>query len=123
MICTSRLERLDQEIDGAALDRLHRFVDTTESGDDHGTNRREERPRFVEHVHAVGVRQSQIDDETVVRVTVQSFDRIGPVERLRDREAIGFETFDDDLSKVRLVFHHQHRRTRAFTHVMPLDDR
>ena len=51
-----QLERLDQEVDGAALDRLHRFVDAAEAGHDDAADVRVAGERLVEHVHAVARR-------------------------------------------------------------------
>src|SRR5690606_33012581 len=50
-----QLERLDQEIDRAQPDRLDRFFDTPEPGDDDGADRRIALDRVAEHLHAVTV--------------------------------------------------------------------
>ena len=92
---------------------VDRFVDAAESGDDDGADRREQRERFVEHVHAVRVRQPQVDDQRVVGEPMQSRDGVGAVQRLRDREAVGLETVDDDLPKAWFIFNNEHGRTRT----------
>ena len=107
------LKRLDQEIDGAALDRRHRLVDAAEAGDDDGADRRVERERLVEHVHAVRVGQAQVDDQRVVGEPTQPLDGVGAVQRLGDGKAVGLEAFDDDLPKVRFVFDDEDGRART----------
>ena len=107
------LKRLDQEIDGAALDRRDRVVDAAEAGDHDGADRRVQRERFVEHVHAVGVGQPQVDDQRVVGEAMQPFDGVGAVQRLGDGEAVGLEAVDDHLAKAGFIFDNEHGRTRT----------
>ena len=65
-----QLERLDQEVDRAALDRRDRFLDAAEPGDDDAEDAGIAIERRVEDVHAVGVGQPQIDDQRVVGESV-----------------------------------------------------
>ena len=104
-----QLERLDQEVDGAALDRADRFGHAAEPRDHHGEDFRVARERRVEDVHAVGIRQPQVDDEAVVGEGVEALDGFRGIGRLRDRETVGFQGFDDELTEIRFVFDDEHR--------------
>ena len=103
------LERLDQEIDGAALDRRDRLLDAAESGDDDGADVRVARQRLVEHFHAVGVGQAQIDDQAVVGEPFEARCRIGGVERLGDRESFRVQRLRDDLPELGVVLDDENR--------------
>ena len=107
-----QLERLDQEVDGAALDGLDRFFDAARTRDDDGANLGIAGERRVEDVHAVGVGQPQIDDEAVVGKAFEPRLRIGRVKRLRDGEALGFERVGDELTKFGFVFDDENRGLR-----------
>jgi hypothetical protein len=61
-----QLEWLDQKVHRPALDRRDRFCHSAEPGHDHGANLRIATQRFVQHRHAVGIGQPQVDDQAVV---------------------------------------------------------
>ncbi len=110
------LKRLDQEVDGAALDRLDRVLDPAEPGDDDGANLGIAGERRFEDVHAVGVGQPQIDDEPVVGKPFETGDGVAAVERLRDGKAFGFERFGDKLTQIGLVFDNEHGGLVVLSH-------
>ena len=84
-------KRLDQEIDGAALDRVDRVGDAAKAGDHDGANLRVERQRLVQHVHAVRVGQPQVDDHRVVGEAAQPFDGVLAVGCLGDGKPVGLQ--------------------------------
>ena len=112
-----QLERLDQEVDRAALDRRDRFGDAAEAGHHHRTNLRVAIEGFVEYRHAVGVGQAQVDDESVVGERPQPLDGIGGVAGLRRGKAVGFEAGDDGLAEIEVVFDDENGRQGALAHI------
>ena len=103
-----QLERLDQEVDGAVLDRLDRLFDAAEAGDHDRPDLGIARQRCLEDVHAVGVGQPQVDDQAVVGEAFEAGHRIGAVQRLGDREPLGFERFRDELTQIGFVLDDEH---------------
>ncbi len=85
-----QLERLDEEVDGAALDRGDGFLDAAEPGHHDGEDLGVARQRGVEDVHAVGVGQPQVDDQGVVGEAFQPLERVRAVGRLGDGEAVAW---------------------------------
>ena len=73
------------------LDRGDRFVDAAEAGHDHRANLRVAVEGLVEHRHAVGIGQAEVDDEAVVGEPAKAFDGVGGVARLGGGEPVGFE--------------------------------
>ncbi len=111
-----QLERLDQEIDRAALDRGDRFGDTAEAGHHHRANLRVALEGFVEYCHAVGVGQPQVDDESIVGERPQTFDGVGGVAGLCRGEAVGLEAGDNGLTEIKVVFDDKNGRQGALAH-------
>ena len=98
------LEGLDEEVDRAALDGLHGVGHVAESRDHDRAQSRIQRERFVEDLHAVAIRQSQIDDECVVGEAPQPVERVGAAARLRHGEAVAFERVGHQLQRVEFIF-------------------
>ena len=111
-----QLERLDQEVDGAALHRLNRLGDAAEAGHDDGLDLRVARDRLLEHRHAAGVGEVQVDDEAVVGKGLQSLPGAGRVGGLRDGKAGAFERFAERLPQVGVIFDDQYGRLAGIRH-------
>jgi hypothetical protein len=112
-----QLERLNQEVHGAPLDRRDRFGDTAEPGHHHRANLRVPLESLVEYCHAVGVGQPQVDNESVVRERPEPLDGIGGVAGLGGDKAGGFEAGDDGLTEIEVVFDDQNGRQSALGHM------
>ena len=101
------LERLDQKVDGAALHRADGFGDPAEPGHHDRQDLGIAGERVVEHLHAVGIRQPEVDDERVVGERLEAFDRFARVGGLSDLESIGAERLRNQLSEIRFVIDNQ----------------
>jgi hypothetical protein len=111
-----QLKRFDQEIHRAAFDRRNRFGDTAEAGHHHRANLRITLESIIQDCHAVGVGQSQVNDESVVGEGAQPLGGIGSVTGLRRSKAVSFETGDDGLAEIDVVFDDQNGRQGALRH-------
>ena len=112
-----QLERLDQEVDGAALDRGDRFGDAAEAGHHDRADLRIAIERFVEDRHAVGIGQPEVDDEAVVGERPQPLDGIGGIGGLRGGKAVGFQAGDDGLTEIEVVFDDKNGRQGSLAHI------
>ena len=65
-------ERFRQEVDGALLDRHHGFRNAARAGHDHRSDVRIPVQCRIEQIHAVAVRERQVEDETVVGKSFQA---------------------------------------------------
>ena len=110
------LERLDQEVDGAALDRGDCFGDAAEPGHDDRPDLRVAIECFVEDCHAVGIRQPQVDNEAVVGKRAQPLDGIRGIGGLCGRKAVGFQAGNDGLTEVEVVFDDKDGRQGSLAH-------
>ena len=105
-----QLERLDEEVDRAALDRRDRFFDAAEPGhDDRHDFRVAARARHRES-RAVRVGQLQVDDQPVVGEASEPVQGVGAGGRLCDGEALLRQVFRDDGTQLVIVFHDEHAR-------------
>ena len=68
-------------------DRLHRFLDTAESGDDHRPQGGVALERVAEHLHAVAVRQPEIHHQAVIGKAFEAGPGVGGVARFGRRES------------------------------------
>ena len=105
-----QLHRLDEEVDGAALDRRDRFFDTAVTGHDDSHHFRVAGQGGIENLEAVGVGQFQVDDQAVVGEAFETVPRVGPGRRLGDGEALLRQMLRDDGTKLVIVFHDEHAR-------------
>ena len=74
------------------------------------------RNTILEDLHAVHVRQAQIDHEAVVREAAQAFECVGAVPCLGDSQTFLLEILRDKLSEIRLIFNNKDRRLQAWDH-------
>ena len=95
---------------------VDRFGDAAEAGHDHRADLRVAIEGFVEHRHAVGVGQAEVDDEAVVGERAQPLDGVGGVAGLRGGKAVGFEAGDDGLAEIEVVFDDENGRQGALAH-------
>ncbi len=93
------LHRLDEEVDRASLDCRQRLFDAADAGHHDRRHRGISGERGIEDVEAVGVRQLQIDDETVVGETLEALECARAGRRLRHGEAFLRQMFSDELSQ------------------------
>ncbi len=105
-----QLHRLDEEVDGAALDRRDRFFDTAVTGHHDRHHFRVAGEGGIENLEAVGVGQLQVDDQAVVGEAFETVLRVGPGGRLGDGEAFLRQMFRDDGTQLVIVFHDEHAR-------------
>jgi hypothetical protein len=83
------LEWLDEEVDGASLERPYRVVDAAKPGRDHAPHVGIAGERFVQDVEAVPVGQLHIHYEGVVGKAVETRQRVGGVRGLGGGKAGG----------------------------------
>src|SRR5690606_29221783 len=98
-----QLNRLDEEVDGAALDGRHRLFHTAESRHDHGHDLGVAGHGGVEDVETVRVGELQVDDETVVGEPLEAVERVGARGRLRDDESLAGQVLGDDFAQIVVV--------------------
>ena len=101
------LERLDEEVDGAALHGRDGLGHPTESRHHHREDVRIPREGRVEDLHPVGVGQAQVDDQGVVGKRLESFKGFGAVGRLRDGKPVGRERLRDHRPEVEFIVDYQ----------------
>jgi hypothetical protein len=97
------LERLDEKIGRPSFHGRHRLGDAPETGDHHGQDVGIAGQRRVENLHAVGVRQAEVDDEGVVGESLEAFDGVGGVRGLRHLEAVRAQGFGDQLAEIGFI--------------------
>ena len=112
----TELERLDEEVDGAALDGLDRFLDTAEAGHHDRLDFGVAGERRVEHLHAVGVGQPQVHDERVVGEAGQPLGGVGGIGGLGHGKSLGFEGLGDEFTEGGFVFDDENGRGRCLCH-------
>ena len=87
------LERLADEVGGAALDGVDGVLDGAVAGDDDADDPRIALERGVEHLAAVDARQAQVGDEDVEGKALQLVERLLAGRGLGDGEALFGEPF------------------------------
>ncbi len=113
----NELERLDEEVDGAPLERAHRMIDAPEAGRDHAAHVGIARQRLVQHVQTVGVREPDVHHQRVVGKSVEPREGVGCVGGLRGGEAGGLQRIDNHLAGIVFVLDNQHSWPSTVRHV------
>ena len=104
------LERLDQEIDRAALDRRHRLRHGAEARHDDRDDLGVARQGEIEHLHALRSRESQVGDNRIECERLQPGDGVVPVDSLGDVESVPRERVGDQFAKVGFVVDYEDAR-------------
>ncbi len=94
----------------------HRLFHAAEAGHHHRADFGIAGERRVEHVHAVGVGQAQIDDQRVVGKAGQPFHRVLGVGRLRHGKPLAFQRFGDQFTQRGFVFDDEDGRGGSLGH-------
>ena len=81
----------------------HGFGDAAEAGHHDREDVGVARERRVEHFHAVGIGQAEVDDQGVVGEVLEALDGVGGVGRLGDLEPVGAQRLGDELSQIGFV--------------------
>ena len=101
------LERLGDEIGGAALDDVDRVLDRRVAGDDDGDDAGIALEGGVDHLAAVDARQAQIGDDDVEGKPLQLLERRLARTGLDHREALVHEPFGDHPPQRVLIVHEE----------------
>ena len=74
--------------------------------------------RLVEDLHAVRIRQAEVNDEPVIGKCLEPFERVGCVDRLGRRKSVGFERLDNGLAEIDVIFDNQNGWLDALAHIV-----
>jgi hypothetical protein len=107
------LERLREEVGGAVLHRLHRFLDRAEGGqhDEVHLGRHGLRPR--QQLEPGQARHPEVRQDEVDAAGLQALERGLPVRRQHDRVALAREHAVETLAHGRIIVRHQERCGRS----------
>ena len=110
------LKWLDEEVERAALDGGDGLVDATEPGDHYREKSGVAVQGVVEDVHAVSIRQPEVDDQAVVRERLEAGFGFGRRADQHWRKAGRAQRFADEFPQVMFIFDDEDRRLTVWQH-------